>query len=424
MSDFLRTVSGFSPNTTSDRVNPKKSTTYLAKVEKVYLDSDTDQYGNPVAPGVCLVKPISTSAQQPLLVYPLDEMFLNVPLQNEIVECFGDSVVPYYRRYNFNVTINNSSTKQAGANSLGNVLNPSQAIKDFKTMALSSNTGIASALNPGGYFKANEKIKRLKIYEGDTIIQSRFGQSIRMSGYNNGSNNFSPTIIIRNKQSEGSLGGLLAGNDIEEDVNKDGSTIAITSGKYKSDFIPGKPKPLVGTNFKMNPGKAVFPGPLTNNSDAFEAYPPSLDGNQILITSDRLVFSSRIHEMIFWSKNHYGVITDGIFSVDTDLGVNINSKGNIDIQSTDKKFTIYTGQKGTVSLGDYQMQPAVLGNSLEQILEDILTAIINLADGGLLTPAGPTSLIKPTTLTELKDLKKDLKNMKSTAVEISSGFKP
>ena len=128
--------------------------------------------------------------------------------------------------------------------------------------------------------------------------------------------------------------------------------------------------------------------------------------------------------MIFWSKNHYGVITDGIFSVDTDLGVNINSKGNIDIQSTDKKFTIYTGQKGTVSLGDYQMQPAVLGNSLEQILEDILTAIINLADGGLLTPAGPTSLIKPTTLTELKDLKKDLKNMKSTAVEISSGFKP
>ena len=244
MSDFLRTVSGFSPNTSSDRINPKKSTTYLAKVERVYLDSDTDQNGNAVAPGVCLVKPLSTSAQQPLLAYPLDEMFLNIPLQNEIVECFGDSVVPYYRRYNFNTTINNSNTKQAGANSLGNVLNPSKAIKDFKTMALSSNTGIASALNPGGYFKPNEKIKRLKIYEGDTIIQSRFGQSIRMSGYNNGSNNFSPTIIIRNKQAEGGLGGLLAGNDIEEDVNKDGSTIAITSGKYKSDFIPGSPKPL------------------------------------------------------------------------------------------------------------------------------------------------------------------------------------
>ena len=424
MSDFLRTVSGFNPSTTGDRINPKKSTTYLAKVERVYLDSDTDQSGNPIAPGVCLVKPIATSTQQPLLVYPLDEMFLNIPLKNEIVECFGDSVVPYYRRYNFNVTINNSNTKQAGANSLGNVLNPSKSIKDFKTMALSSNTGIASALNPGGYFKPNEKIKRLKIYEGDTIIQSRFGQSIRMSGYNNGASSFSPTIIIRNKQSEGGLGGLVGGSDVEESVNKDGSTIAITSGKYKSDFIPGSPKPLVGTNFKMNPGKAVFPGPLTNNSDAFEAYPASLDGNQILITSDRLVFSSRVNEMIFWSKSHYGVITDGIFSVDTDLGVNINSKGDIDIQSTDKIFTIYQGKTGKIRLGDSEMQPAVLGNNLEQILEDILTAIINLADGGLLTPSGPTSLIKPGTLTELKQLKKDLVKMKSTAVEISTGHKP
>lgn len=70
------------------------------------------------------------------------------------------------------------------------------------------------------------------------------------------------------------------------------------------------------------------------------------------------------------------------------------------------------------------MQPAVLGNNLEQILEDILTAIINLADGGLLTPSGPTSLIKPGTLTELKQLKKDLVKMKSTAVEISTGHKP
>jgi hypothetical protein len=427
MSDFLRTVSGFSPNTTSDRVNPKRSTTYLAKVEKVYLDSDTDQSGNPIAPGVCLVKPISTSAQQPLLVYPLDEMFLNIPLQNEIVECFGDSVVPYYRRYNFNVTINNSNTKQAGANSLGNLLNPSQAIKDFKTMALSSNTGIASALNPGGYFKANEKIKRLKIYEGDTIIQSRFGQSIRMSGYNNGSNSFSPTIIIRNKQAEaGLLGGLFAGSDIEEDVNKDGSTIAITSGKYKSDFIPGSPKPLVGTNFKMNPAKGLIPNPiLTEKADAFEAYPSSLKGNQILITSDRLIFSSRVEEMIFWSKSHYGVITDGIFSIDTNLGVNINSKGNIDIQTPDKKFTIYNGDTGTILIGNTNTQQAVNGEDLVDVLDDLITAIINLADSGLLTPAGPVSGMKQTTRDEFKELKKNLESrILSKAVRISTGKPP
>jgi len=426
MSDFLRTVSGFHPNTTNDRINPKKSTTYLAKVERVYLDSDTDQSGNPIAPGVCLVKPISTSTQQPLLVYPLDEMFLNVPLQNEIVECFGDSVVPYYRRYNFNTTINNSNTKQAGANALGNVLNPSKTIKDFKTMALSSNTGISSALNSGGYFKPNTKIKRLKLYEGDTMIQSRFGQSIRMSGYNNGGNSFSPTIIIRNKQAEGGLlGGLFGGNDIEEDVNKDGSTIAITSGKYKSDFIPGSPKPLVGTNFKMNPAKNN-PNPiLAQNADAFEAYPSSLDGNQILITSDRLVFSSRKGEMIFWSKNHYGIITDGIFSVVTNLGVTINSKGNVDIQSPDKKFTIYNGDNGTIDIGNTNTQHAVIGESLVQVLDELITSIINLADSGLLTPAGPVSGMKKGTRDEFTTLKKDLENrLLSVAVRISTGKPP
>lgn len=423
MSDFLRTVSGFQSSIASDRINPKKSTTYLATVQKVYLEADTDQNGNPVAPGTCLVKPVASSTQQPLLVYPLDEMFLNLPLQNEIVECFGDSVVPYYRRYNFNTTINNSNTKKAENNALGNVLNPSKAIKDFKTMALSSNTGISSMLNPGGYFQSNNKIKRLKLYEGDTVIQSRFGQSIRMSGYNNGSNSFSPTIIIRNKQAEGGLlGGVFGGNDIEENINKDGSTIAITSGKYSTDFIPGSPKPLVGTNFKMNPAKELINPILKENSDAFEAYPPSLKGNQILITSDRLIFSSRVGETIFWSKNHFGVITDGIFSVDTFLGVTINSKGNVDIQTPNKDFQIYNGDTGKIRIGNTGMQDAVNGEDLCEFLDELITAIINLADSGLLTPSGPVSGMKDGTRKEFQNLKKDIESrLRSKAVRISSG---
>ena len=49
----------------------------------------------------------------------------------------------------------------------------------------------------------DEKIHKLKLYEGDTILESRFGdQSIRFSGYNNDDNTFSPTIIIRNRESD------------------------------------------------------------------------------------------------------------------------------------------------------------------------------------------------------------------------------
>jgi hypothetical protein len=247
-----------------------------------------------------------------------------------------------------------------------------------------------------------------------------------MSGYNNSSNSFSPTIIIRNKQAtSGLLGGLFGGNDIEEDINKDGSTIAITSGKYRTDFIPGSPKPLVGTNFKMNPAKENINPILKENSDAFEVYPASLDGNQILITSDRLVFSSRIGEMIFWSKNHYGVITDGIFSVDTLLGVTINSKGNVDIQSPNKKFTIYNGDRGTIDIGNTNTQKAINGETLCVVLDELITAIINLADSGLLTPAGPVSGMKKGTRDEFTSLKKDLESrLLSEAVRISTGKPP
>jgi hypothetical protein len=129
--------------------------------------------------------------------------------------------------------------------------------------------------------------------------------------------------------------------------------------------------------------------------------------------------------MIFWSKSHYGVITDGIFSIDTNLGVNINSKGNIDIQTPDKKFTIYNGDTGTILIGNTNTQKAVNGEDLVDVLDDLITAIINLADSGLLTPAGPVSGMKQTTRDEFKELKNNLESrILSKAVKISTGKPP
>ena len=45
-----------------------------------------------------------------------------------------------------------------------------------------------------------EQINPLRVFEGDKLIQSRFGQSIRFSGYFDGTEEFSPTIIIRNRK--------------------------------------------------------------------------------------------------------------------------------------------------------------------------------------------------------------------------------
>jgi hypothetical protein len=412
MADLLSTKSEYRVSASSNNVQ-SKPTTYLGVVEKVYLSMEKDATGNNIIPGSISVKGLGLNNKGiAKTAYPIDEMCLTVPMVGEIVEVFNDSNVPSYRRFNFNDSISSSVMK--GRQGLAK--SPLTDISSFKSLALSGGSALAG-------LTGTKPAKRLRLYEGDTVIQSRYGQSIRMSS---GAGSGSPILIIRNGEAKkGLLGGIVSGifgsNEVEEDINKDGSTIAISSGNYSSPFSPGTPLPIVGTtNFKMNPQKAIpLPGFLPKKSYAFENYPPALDGNQIIISSDRLVFSSRINEMIFWSKGHYGVITDGIFSVDTELGANINSKGNIDIQAPDKTITLYIGNAGKIRLGDILVQPAVLGESLVNILKEIITEMENLKAGGLLTPAGPVSGMDPIMSKKLEQIKGRLDSILSKKVGVA-----
>jgi len=413
MADLLSTKSEYRVSASSNNIQ-SKPTTYLGVVEKVYLSMEKDATGNNIIPGSIAVKGLGLNNKGiAKTAYPVDEMCLTVPMVGEIVEVFNDSNVPSYRRFNFNDSISSSVMK--GRQGLGK--SPLTDISSFKSLALSGGSALAG-------LTGTKPAKRLRLYEGDTVIQSRYGQSIRMSS---GAGSGSPILIIRNGEAKkGLLGGIVSGifggNEVEEDINKDGSTIAISSGNYSSPFSPGTPLPIVGTtNFKMNPAKAI-PAPvlLNNKSYAFESYPKSLDGNQIIISSDRLVFSSRINEMIFWSKGNYGVITDGVFSVDTFLGANINSNGNIDIQAPEKNINLYVGKAGKINLGDTDMQPVVKGIALKNILLELITEMENLKAGGLLTPAGPVSGMNPEMSAKLSQIKGNLDSILSTKVDVSS----
>jgi hypothetical protein len=414
MAELLSTKSEYRVSASSTNIQ-SKPTTYLGVVEKVFLSMEKDASGNNIIPGSISVKGLGVNNKGiAKTAYPIDEMCLTVPLIGEIVEVFNDSNIPSYRRFNFNESIGSSVMK----NRQGLAKSPITDISSFKSLALSGGGGIGAAL--GG----SKPAKRLKLYEGDTIIQSRYGQSIRMS---NGAGSGNPIFIIRNGEAKkgllgGIVSGILGGGETEEDINKDGSTIAISAGSYTSPFSPGTPLPIVGTsNFKMNPLKTIADKLLLkDNSYAFEKYPSTLDGNQIIISSDRLVFSSRINEIIFWAKSHYGVITDGIFSVDTEKGFNINSKGNIDIQAPNKDITLYVGRAGKVNLGNIDVQPAVKGETLKNILLEIITEMENLKAGGLLTPAGPVSGMNPAMSAKLEEIKKKLGTILSTKVGIAS----
>lgn len=176
----------------------------------------------------------------------------------------------------------------------------------------------------GSYFKFNPKIRTLRRFEGDTILESRFGSSIRFGAYDSNRGNDSgegeysdkggnPMILIRNRQAPiKSQSGYTAKGYTIEDINKDGSSIHFTSGKTISSF---KPETTTGM---VNVTKGI---PI-----------PKLSGDQIVINSDRLVFSSKANEMLFFSKKMIGITTDQVLS--------LNSYGNTTITSNKGIMTL------------------------------------------------------------------------------------
>lgn len=391
----------------------------LGIVKKVYFDFETDSNGKTISPGTIEVDTIGKNKGNRMLAFPYNDLIVDLPLENEVVDIFYNGSIPTYRRLNLNANPNNGALPTAPKTSApGTVINPTS----YKTGG-----GFIDALKSigdklGSYFK-DKKVHRLKLFEGDTIIQSKFGQSIRLSGYNNQKNDFSPTIVIRNKESA-KFDKVDVETAIEEDINGDGASIILSSGDTnRIPFIPGTPNKLGGSDFLTRPdknAKLLFTG--TKDDYAFEKFPSSYDGNQCFITSDRLVFSSRKNETIFWSKGNYGVITDGIYSVDADNGINLNSRNkNIDIQAHNQIINFYIGDTGEIRLGtkgNPNLVPAVDGTLLMEILGQIVAEIINLRNGGLLTPAGPVSGIDPTRNNELEAIAKKVLRLASTKVFI------
>jgi hypothetical protein len=329
---------------------------------------------------------------------PLDVSgVVEYPLINEpvvVVKYFGK--LYYTKRLNLRGMINNSADyrleKVFGINSGLGVFGPLSLLTNKEN----KNPDYIGSL--GNYFLTNNKIRRLKKYEGDTSIESRFGQSIRFASYdslrkndiskyidysadknlnkgNVGGGN--PMILIRNRQRklaldqsitvhpllppippikdvEKNVGGL-----IEEDINHDGSSIHITSG-------------LTETNFKTTVYKSMFgqkseEQPKFNGITSFK-FPNPINGEQIVINSDRLIFSSRFAETFHFSKKRYAIVTDSEYTIDAQDQIVITTNNKTVINSP----SIYLGQYDEVN------EPAILGQTNVNWLYDLCTQLENL----------------------------------------------
>jgi len=336
------------------------------------------------------------------IAYPSEKIYASLPVRNETVEIIQSGTgQPLYKRIGADVTPNiNADPEYIKRNYKPvNNANSTSRTQNYKEI---ENTGLSKTNQQnsnkydgfGSYFTTQPGIHKLKLYEGDTIFESRFGQSIRFSAYNNDNTEFSPTTIIRNGENSASRKNKIQQTTLE-DINRDNSIIVLSSDKYQMGFVPGSTNDKGNSDFKTTP-------------KSFANYPEKLIGDQILINSGRLILSAKNAEMIFYSKKNYGFISDGALSIDNALGIEVNVGADVNVTTNDRNVNINT-TNGKINLGNTQLEPLVKGNKLVDLLTELIDAIIKQ---NYLTPSGP-SKVGPENAPTFNSIKSRLKTILS-----------
>lgn len=351
----------------------------LVKYEEAFKELFTDGKDAGFKVGAVVVQPYDDRITEPenLPIYLPENSGLDfeLPLIGEevILKTIGGK--KYYKRFPAR-TLNAGDARPDQIAGLYPEANKEEKNESYSNVSQTgtptSNVSNSEEYKIGKYFEETP-INKLKLYEGDRLIQSRFGQSIRFSGYNNEDKEFSPTIIFRNKQAKPETE-IKEGDLIEEDIINDGSTIVLSSNKYKLPFVPGNRDTKVETEQNV----------------VYYEKPDELDGNQILLNSDRIILSSKTQEMIFFSKGNVSFISDGKFTLDNGQdGASIDLNGEYRTTTNDNNM-YFLGGSGEIYLNtESNKEPLVRGQVLVELLSDLIDTIIaekHMTPSGLSSP--------------------------------------
>lgn len=398
------TAANFVQQVTTNTLNSKYGYVYSVILDEEDIEAKKQNAGSAIIGSIKFRQTDNIHVKKADLpiAYPYDKNVKTLPVRNELVEILDVAGTFYYRR--INVEVNPSVSAEETAISKIFTPRPDDGSANPKDYQNTIDSGIAKTNSKdeentnglGDYYQSVKGIHRLKLYEGDTLIESRFGQSIRFSAFNNTKHKFSPTLIIRNN--ENSLSGTLEDSkSTEEDINRDSSVIVLSSGEYQLPFLPGTIDDKGGSDFQTKP-------------ESFENYPDKLIGDQILINSGRIILSAKNAEMMFYSKKNYGFVSDGGLSIDNKLGIDISVGDNINIITNNRDVQILSG-KGSIFLGskDQGLEPMVKGQKLVELLAELIDAITQQS---FLTPSGP-SKVGPENLSTFGTIKSKLNDVLS-----------
>ena len=139
--------------------------------------------------------------------YPPFNIDEGLPLLGEVVELIKVGGNSHYKRiHNIDINAGNAvEDAQLQGLPVENSDSNSSGYSETSQTGTPNSGGDGDRSNKLGEYFEPTQINPLVYYEGDKVIQSRFGQSIRFSGYNNEENVFAPTILIRNRQNDKSI---------------------------------------------------------------------------------------------------------------------------------------------------------------------------------------------------------------------------
>jgi hypothetical protein len=336
--------------------------------------------------------------------FPFDKNNFTMPLVGETIVViqiesnyfylpYSTTVYPNFREdYKTTQTIKGSKIQEADTK------NTSKDYNKTKQTGINSKPNVSQHNSPVKKYDIKEKIKFLKPKEGDTILSGRVGNTIRFSEFflTEDGKTSSPSVFIRNKQNP-ELDSKPIGTLVEEDINNDGSSIYITSGKVK---VP-------------------FKETIKKDKVAFKGYPSSKDlsGDQLFINSDRIILSAKASEFIIFGKGNTGIITDGNFTIDSEKEVYVHTNKNVTIHSAGANQIFLNSENGDIYLGKNTgagaagagVQKMVLGGELVQLMSDLIDAINQQS---YLTPAG-TSGVGPLNSSAFNGIKSKLNTLLS-----------
>jgi hypothetical protein len=392
MESFLATVEKVYPTNTDflDKDGTDKISIYSSAPK--FSDKDARMYG--------AISYIEETGVQTDYAFPFDKNNFTFPIKGETVVIFKIAHQTFWMPYT-NTPYSNyrrdyityKATQPDDVTEVGGNTSASGYRQNSSAGGVTTNS---AQKTDNKKYTVKESIKFIKPREGDTILSGRVGNTIRLSEFflSPDGKQSAPGIFIRNKQNA-QLDSKPIGEMIDEDINKDGTSVYFVSGKTK---VP-------------------FKETIKKQKKAFKGYPSDFSGDQLFINSDRIILSAKAKEFIIFGKGNTGIITDGSFSVDAAKPIHVLSSNNVTIESEGGNQIFLNSNSGKIYLGKNQgagdagaaVQQMVLGGELVKVLKDLISAILKQQ---YLTPSG-NSKIGPENAASFQQISNKLKTILS-----------